>query len=443
MTLDQGSEAQARATAPRTPTDTTRRAWWVVAMLVLFIVVNYADKVVVGIAGVDMIRDLGIDSTRYGVVQSSFFWFFAVGSLAGGLLIGRIKARWLLAGTAGLWVLSMLPAVWSSSFAVIVACRMLLGFAEGPASAMAMSVTHSWFRPEKRALPTSFVTAGASVGPLLSAPLLTEVIISHSWHAAFAVLAVAGVLWTAVWLFVGREGPESGAAATHPTTVPLPDRVPLRRLFGTRTVIGVHILFFAAYCSASVKISWMPLYLREGLGYDARTAGQLVTLPYAATALFIILSGFVSRALTERGVPNRITRGLIPCALMGAGGLCTLGLGMAGRGPLLIVLIVCGASLTTGGMGLAYATVSDVAPAGQRGLVMSCVVAAFSVGGMVAPLVLGNLIDSAATPLDGYSTGFLLIGAVLVIGSLSAGCLINQDRDARLLGAWAKNEITT
>lgn len=119
------------------------------------------------------------------------------------MLLGRISAKWLLAAAAGLWALSMLPMAWSTSFGVLIASRVVLGFAEGPASAMAMPTAHSWFPPEKRAVPTTLITAGASCGPLLAAPILTEVIIRYTWHAAFALPPRRPVMpvpsWSSGW----------------------------------------------------------------------------------------------------------------------------------------------------------------------------------------------------------------------------------------------------
>ncbi|WP_199919334.1 MFS transporter [Streptomyces sp. NRRL S-1824] len=136
-----------------------RRAWIVVALLVCLMLVNYADKVVVGLAGVGMKRELALDNAQFGVIQSSFFWLFAVGCILGGWLGGKVGARWLLAGVAAVWALSLAPMTAQVGFTVVVICRVLLGFAEGPTSALAMQVAHSWFPAHRRAIPSSIVVA--------------------------------------------------------------------------------------------------------------------------------------------------------------------------------------------------------------------------------------------------------------------------------------------
>ena len=88
----------------------------------------------------------------------------------------RVNIRWLLAGLMLTWVATMVPLLGTVSFGVLIACRVILGFAEGPAFALANHAAHSWFPPEKRAMAGGFVSAGASIGTLIAAPTLTWII---------------------------------------------------------------------------------------------------------------------------------------------------------------------------------------------------------------------------------------------------------------------------
>ncbi|MFF8958034.1 MFS transporter [Streptomyces sp. NPDC014894] len=417
-----------------------RKAWIVLALLVCLMLVNYADKVVVGLAGVGMKEELGLDDSQFGVIQSSFFWLFAVGSVLGGWLGGKIRARWLLAGIASLWALSLAPMAAQVGFTTIVACRVLLGFAEGPTTALAMQVAHSWFPAHKRAIPSSIVVAGAGIGPLIAAPVLTWVILNYSWHAAFAVLAICGVVVTVLWLIGGDSGPEDAqgahghgaGAAAGPV---LPERVPLRRLFSTGTLIGMSLLFFVAYANTSVKVSWLPLYLREGLGYDATTAGNLVALPYLGSAIAVILVGVLSAALTRRGVGGRLTRGVLPGAMVLASGVCTIAFSSLDRGVPQMVLLVISSCLNSAGYGVAFAGLADVVPAKQRGAVFGIVTGVYSLGGIVAPLVIGKLVDAGDSVALGYGDGFMVLGITMITGAVAALLLVNPARDAAKLSS--------
>ncbi|MEU5979167.1 MFS transporter [Streptomyces sp. NPDC047315] len=431
------SDTTPRPDASPSSTRSRGRAWIVLALLFCLVLINFADKVIVGLSGVEMKSELGLDDAQFGIIQSSFFWLFAVGSILGGWLGGKIRARWLFAGIATLWAISLAPMAAQVGFTTIVACRVLLGFAEGPTTALAMQVAHSWFPAHKRAVPSSIVVAGAGVGPLIAAPVLTWVITEYSWHAAFGVLAAFGMVIVVVWLLLGDSGPEgepgtgSGDGAVHQPT--LPDRVPLGRLFGTKTLIGMMLLFFVAYACTSVKVSWLPLYLEEGLGYDDTTAGNLVALPYLGSALAIISVGLLSRSMTKRGMSNRVTRGILPSAMVIASGLCTMAFSALERGHWQMALLILSSCLNSAGYGAAFAGLADVIPAKQRSMAFGILTAVYSLGGVIAPVVIGRLVASGETAAAGYGDGFMLLGAVMTVAATAALFLTSPDRDAAKL----------
>lgn len=413
-----------------------RKAWFVVALLLLVSIANFADKVVVGLAGVDMMRDLAITPAQFGLLQSSFFWLFAVGSILGGWLGGRFGTRWVLAAVAVLWAVSLAPMIGQVGFTTILACRVLLGLAEGPAVALAMQTAHSWFPANKRAVPSSLLIAGAGLGPVLAAPLLTWVIEEYSWHAAFGVLAALGAAIAVLWILFGGEGPEAASPGAEHGVVPLatlPDHLPLRRIFGTGTVIGLTCLLFVVYAFIALKVTWLPLYLRQGLGYDATTTGKLVALPYLGTVIAVVVVGIVSRTMTKRGMSNRASRGVLAAGLVIGSGLTTLCFPNLHPGTLQMALIVLSASLGTAGFGVGFSAASDVIPPKQRAQVFGIITAIYSVAGIVAPIVLGHLVGAGATASAGYDKGFLWLGVILLAGGLAGLFLINPERDAKRL----------
>ncbi|WP_019203448.1 MFS transporter [Tsukamurella sp. 1534] len=417
-----------------------RRGWLVTITLMLFMFVNFADKSVVGIVGVELQHDLGISSAQYGLLQSVFFWPFAVGALVLGALGGRVSARWLLTGLVALWIVSLIPltGIFTSSFALLVVARMLLGFAEGPAAALAQQITHTWFVPKRRSLPSSVVIMGASLGPLIAAPALTWVMQKWGWQACFQVLIVLGLIWMGLWLVVGREGPAAtaqagapaadGAASTH-----LPETAPLRVIWLLPTVFGTAFFSFCSYWATSLKVSWLPVYLRQGLHYTATETGYLVALPFAAAVVFTFLAGMVSGRLLLRGVSSRTARGALAAALLLGGGVSMILFTLLPAGVLQIVFITLAFSLNTAAWGLAFSLLSDVVPAKQRASVMSTIVAIYSLGGAAAPLLIGWLVSGTDSKAEGYGYGFMVVGVIMMAGAAVAYLCAHPQRDARRL----------
>ncbi|MDI3406571.1 MFS transporter [Streptomyces cavernicola] len=410
-----------------------RQAWVVTLLLLAFMVLNFADKAVLGFAGVQIIEDLGITPQQFGLVQSAFFWLFAVGAVLVGALTSRINIRLLVAALMVIWILTMIPLLWQVGFAALLLCRVVLGFAEGPAYALATHIVHAWFPPEKRGLPASIVTSGASLGPLIAAPVLSWVIATWSWHAAFGVLVLAGALWLAAWLTLSKDAPrqlpaDSGAegpeAAAH-----APVRAPLRVLLTTGTVIGIGFLTFFAYWSTTLKVSWLPLYLSQGLGYDAIDVGRLITVPYAVAAAAAIGAGLLSNRLTARGVSRRITRGYLAAGLVVASGASMYLFTAIGRGPLQMVFVTLAFSLNSAAYAVAFTAIGDVVAPKQRGAILGCLVAFYSLAGVLAPLVLGHFVGTATDTAAGYGQGFALTGLLMTVGGALAVLLVRPERD--------------
>jgi MFS family permease len=80
--------------------------------------------------------------------------------------------------------------------------------------------------------------------------------------------------------------------------------------------------------------------------------------------------------------------------------------------------------------------ISEFTPVSQRGAVIAIYGAIYTLAGILAPAVMGSVIQRAGGMLDGYMTGFT-INAVILIASGVLGLLLlwpNTER-ARLTGA--------
>ncbi len=192
---------------------TPKGAWTITFLLFLFMLVNFADKIVVGLAGVPIMTDLGLEPEQFGLLGSSFFFLFSISAVVVGFIVNRIATRWVLLALAVIWALAQFPMVGTVSFTTLLICRVILGAGEGPAFSVAAHAIYKWFPDEKRTLPTAILSQGSAFGVILAVPALNWVIVNHSWHYAFGALGVVGLMWAAAWLVIGREGPLVQTAA--------------------------------------------------------------------------------------------------------------------------------------------------------------------------------------------------------------------------------------
>ena len=232
-----------------------RKAWVVVTLLFFYSVINFFDKLVLGLAAVPIMKELQLDPAQYGLVASSFYWLYAVsGVIVGLFVINRVRSKWLLVALVAIWSIAQAPIAFTSSLMVLVACRILLGIGEGPGTPSAYEAAHSWFESRQRNVPTAIIIQGTAVGYLLGAPILTHVIISYGWRYAFLLCSVLGVIWIVAWLMFGADGPISLHAQN--ATGAAQARVPWMSLWFDRTMIGSYIVGFGSYWMIGLSIAW-------------------------------------------------------------------------------------------------------------------------------------------------------------------------------------------
>ncbi len=410
-----------------TPRTTDRvRAWVVVGLLFLFMLINFADRAVLGLAALPIMQELGLSYTQFGLVGASFFTLFSLGAVIGGFLVNRFATRWVLAGMALIWSLCQLPMLLSVSVAALIVNRVALGFGEGPAYPVAAHAAYKWFPSERRALPTSLIAIGALAGNGLVAPVIVVVIASWSWHAAFGLLGVIGVVWCATWLAFAREGhlvPNSETAAEPEA------HLSYRRLLGCRTVIGIQLVGFFSYWLLTLAVVWLPAILHQVFDYTPAEAGWIMMLMAICQIVLLPAVAALSDRLQRRGVPSRFACGWIACASTIVAGLLTLLLSQSERSILLIPYAVLGFSLCNVIFVLAPCLLAEVAPIRQRGAVLGVNTAITTMAGPLAPVVMGLVVDAGASPGAGFRTALLLAGALAILGGIAGFFLIDPEAD--------------
>lgn len=410
------------------PSGSRQQAWLIVALLFLFMAINFADKTVIGIAAVPMMHDLRLTPSQFGLIGSSFFLLFSVSAIATGFVVNRVQTRWVLVAMGFVWALSQFPMLANVGFATVVACRIVLGAGEGPAAPVALHSAYKWFPNELRTLPTAFVLQGSAIGIMVALPLLNWVIVHYSWHWAFGALGIAGLVWTGVWLALGREG--SLAAAAIKEAESTPERVSYRELLLSPTILACWCASFGAYWGLSQALSWQGAFLIKGLGLTQSSIGLLGPLPAGASVVLVVAAGWFSQRLLSRGVSSRVARGVLGGASVALGGAALAIMPYVPGIPFKIGLTTIGVALPTVIYVISNTVISELTPVTQRGGLLAIGTAVSTSAGLLAPYVMGSVIERAATPLQGFNTGFMICGVIMLVGGVIGMALIRPEREA-------------
>jgi len=407
---------------------TPKGAWLIVALLFLFMLVNFADKAVIGIAAVPIMDELHLSPRQFGLLGSSFFLLFSLSAVVTGFIVNRVQTRWALLVMGLVWAVSQFPMLGSAGFGTIIACRIALGAGEGPAYPVALHSAYKWFPNELRTLPTAIIAQGAGFGIMLALPLLNWVIVHYSWHWAFGALGIAGLAWTASWLVLGREGAPIAAAAPGPT--PTSGSINYAQLLLSPTIIACWCASFGAQWGLSQALSWQGAFLIKGLGFAQGSIGLLGALPASASVILVIAAGWYSQRLLARGVSSRVARGIFGGACVALGGAAMAIMPYLPGIPTKIALTTIGVALPSVIYVIGNAVVSEITPVAQRGALLAIGTAISTSAGLLAPYVMGSAVETAATPLDGFNTGFIICGVIMFVGGTIGMALIRPEREA-------------
>jgi MFS family permease len=416
-----------------------RAAWAMTAMVLFLMLVNFLDKVVLGMVAVPLMAELHLSPATFGLIAGAFYWLFSVSAIVVGFLSDRIATRWLLLAMGASWAVLQLPIALAGGAFTILLCRVLLGAAEGPAFPVSVHSLYKWFPDEKRSMPVAVISQGACAGLLLAGLLIPLVSRHWGWRMNFVILAAAGALWSVVWACVAREGQlhernaQPGTADICPTATPL--RLPYRRILLDPSALALFLLGFAGYWTLGMSLTWLPAYLEKGLDFGSVEAGRWFALVVVSAMPVTIGMSWLSQRMVRRGATTRRARAQLASLSVLASGLLFIALVATGLpAGQKVVLLALASALAPIALTLGSVMIGEMVPARQCGAVVAIFTAAGNVGGAIAPAVMGRLVQAyGSTDAHGYEAGLLCGAVLMIIASLAGLRWLNPARSKHTL----------
>jgi MFS family permease len=427
------SSAGPSAGSPESSADSSnfhpRSAWTLALLLTGLATINFLDKVVFGMVAVPLTAEMHLSPAQFGFVAGSFFWLFSTSTIVIGFLSNRVPTRVLLLAMSLCWAVVQVPQALATSVTALLVCRVILGAAEGPSFPVSVHALYKWFPNHKRSLPVAIINQGAALGLLLAGLLIPLITHKWGWRMNFFILCGVGAVWSALWLYFGREG-NLGAEQHNGHTSRgihsasgMPDRLPYRKILTDRSVVSVFLLGFAAYWMLGQNLAWLPTYLEKGLGFSNIDAGRWFAVAIGVAAPINIGLSWLSQRLLERGATTQQARSRLVCLTVFAGGAMLVALPVL---PLTAIgkasLLAFACALPTLCFTLAPALLAEVVPDSQRGAVVGIHTAVASLGAAIAPVVMGRIVQAnggggtSHVYEVGFAVGALLLISVALIG---------------------------
>jgi D-galactonate transporter len=407
--------------------------WRLIPLLFLCYVAAYLDRVNVGFAKLQMLKDLGFSETVYGLGAGIFFIGYFIFEVPSNIILHKVGARLWIARVMITWAIISAAMMFVQTPTTFYILRFLLGLAEaGLFPGVILYLTY-WYPSARRGKIIALFMTGIPISGVIGGPLSGWILHAMSgahglagWQWLFLLEAIPSFVLGFVVIFMLDKGIEQAKWLTDAEKKILAANVAadaqgmeshsFKHGFTNPMVWALSVIYLFFIMGLYGVGFWLPTLIKGSGVKDPLMIGALTTLPYAAAAISMILVGRSSDLRRERrwhvAIPGLIgTAGWIVAVMAGTGNvtLAMIGLTVATMGVLttlcqfwcLPTAILAGAAAATG-----------VAVVNSFG----------NLAGFVSPYVIGWIIDKThSTDLGVYT-----LAACLAIGGLL--CLLMPKR---------------
>ncbi|MEV1247193.1 OFA family MFS transporter [Nonomuraea sp. NPDC050022] len=285
---------------------------------------------------------------------------------------------------------------------LILGYGVIAGFGLGLGYIVPIAMLQKWF-PDKRGLITGIAVGGFGFGAVVTSPVAQRLVEANPAvpTKAFLTLGVAYLVMTLVGAFFFRNPPAdyqvaatgriaaSGREYTQGEALRTPQWYLLAAILCLNVTAGIALI--SVISSAATSIA----------GYTAAAAATLTGVMGLFNGAGRIFWGWIS---------ERTGRMFAFAGMLGLQGICFLLLGHASQVAVFAVLSAVVYLCYGGGFGTMPATAGDFFGLRNAGGIYGLMIVAWSVGGIVGPLLAAALISG-----DNYTTAFTVIGIIALV----------------------------
>jgi MFS family permease len=287
-----------------------------VSLLAIVLLINYVDRGALPTAVPLIQHDLKLDNEQVGRLLSAFFWVYAFVQVPVGWLAERYGAQRVLAGGLIVWSAATMLVGVTSSFAMLLALRLLLGLGESVGFPAVSKLVAAVVPVEALGRANGIIGFGYLMAPGLGI-FAAGILIDHvGWRGTFVTFGLLSLLWLVPWAFV--KLPKLASARSDAATPTWGMVLRQKSLWGTS--LGL----FSSNYTWYFMLGWLPGFLVKERGFSMHEMEHVGTLGYIVNGFSALATGWaVDRYIRSRGSANFAYKfvmvvahaGAVPCLL--------------------------------------------------------------------------------------------------------------------------------
>ena len=396
----------------------------IIPVALIMYTISYVDRTNISLA-LDstistMMRDLFMDDKMKGELAGIFFIGYLVLQMPAGYLASHWSARKTISILLVFWGVCAVGCGLTSTFRQFEVWRFLLGVAESGVFPATLVLLANWFPSSERARANAYWYLCQPLAVAGSAPITSSLLHGCGWQWMLILEGALPFLWLPIWWFGVRDHPREASWISaeerdylevtlrkEAENLESKEKPRLLDRFGEPTVYVMILLYFLHNCAAYGCMTFFTDGLK-GRGFSPLQYGILFAVPYAITAVIMVLTSWHSDKKRER-------RGHVAAVYF-----------LSGTSLILSVLCRQNFWLSYGflclaipgpfsAMGPFWTIASETMPRSILGLVVGLVNAFGNLGGFAGPFIVGWLTKeyhSTAIPFNLLGAGMLICAAL-------------------------------
>jgi sugar phosphate permease len=401
-----------------------RRWLYIIPVALVMYTISYVDRTNVSLA-LDpkistMMKDLLMDDRMKGHAAGIFFFGYMLLQIPGGYLATRWGARKVVSLCLIAWGVCAVGCGLAQTFEQFKTARLLLGIAESAVFPATLVLLANWFPRTERARANAYWTLCQPLAVAGSAPITGWLLGAFGWKTMLIFEGALPFIWLPVWWFFIRDHPREArwitdeerhylettlqreAAESEPAM-----RISLLSRCCRPSVFVMIALYFLHNCAAYGCMTFFTDGLK-GQGFSALQYGLLFAVPYAVTAVIMILNSWHSDKTRER-------RGHVAAVYILSGTCLILSVMLRGHFWASYALMCLAIPGPFAAMGPFWALAGETVPRSALGVIAGVVNAFGNLGGYAGPSLVGwmaNETHSTASPFKLLGVGMLICAAL-------------------------------
>jgi len=247
------------------------RMWTAPATIMLATLLSYIDRNTLAALSVMILADTNMSAESYSWTISAFSIAYMIGNPLWGSVLDHVGLRAGMLVAVTLWTAASTAHAWVAGFVGFAVARAVLGFGEGAAFPGALRTAAESLPEDRQSRGMALGYSGASLGAIITPPLMNRVALAYGWRTAFLVTGLFGAVWLLVWAMVARP-PFLPKHARRSGKIVWPNLADRRCwVIASSFGLGAVALGIVGYLT--------PLYLNRALGLTQAQLGDVLWIP--------------------------------------------------------------------------------------------------------------------------------------------------------------------